>query len=110
MALIALEKYEEAIDCCTRCLEYDPDNKGVQSVLERVSKLKAAKDKKEQERQQRLWIEQQAKIKMHNALKVSSSPLLVTEALNSMMTLLEGTKHICPTQTRWVTEPLPSAL
>lgn len=71
MALVALERFEEAIDCCVRCLEYDSENKGVRTVLERATKLKAAKDKKEQERQQKLWREQQAKIKMNNALKVS---------------------------------------
>jgi len=69
MALAALERFEEAIDCCVRCLEYDSENKGVRTVLERATKLKAAKDKKEQERQQKLWREQQAKIKMNNTLK-----------------------------------------
>ncbi|KAF5393950.1 hypothetical protein D9757_000319 [Collybiopsis confluens] len=67
MALIALERLDEAIDCCKRCLSYDQENKGLQIVLERATKLKAAKDKKEMERRKRLKQEQEAKIKLNNA-------------------------------------------
>ncbi|KIK65624.1 hypothetical protein GYMLUDRAFT_240129 [Collybiopsis luxurians FD-317 M1] len=67
MALTALDRLEEAIDCCNRCLEYDQANKAVQTVMERASKLKTAKDKKEQERQERIRQEQKAKMKLNNA-------------------------------------------
>ncbi|KAF9076545.1 hypothetical protein BDP27DRAFT_1284388 [Rhodocollybia butyracea] len=72
MALISLDRLEEAIDCCKRCITYDQDNKGVQSTLERAARLKAAKDKKEQERQQRLRQEHEAKMKLHSALQERS--------------------------------------
>jgi hypothetical protein len=52
-ALVALERAEEAIDCCTRFLAFD-QNKAINVVLDRARKLKAAQDKKEQERKERL--------------------------------------------------------
>lgn len=73
LALMSLERFEEAIDCCDRCLSYDVDNKGVQIVLERASKSKAQKDKKEKERQERLQREQAAKLQMNIAFRVRSS-------------------------------------
>ncbi|KAJ4472153.1 40S ribosomal protein S7 [Lentinula aciculospora] len=69
MALIALERLEEAIDCCARCLEFDKHNNGVQDVLKRATKLKAAKDKKDLERQEKLQQNHLAKMKLNNALK-----------------------------------------
>ncbi|KAJ3723363.1 40S ribosomal protein S7 [Lentinula raphanica] len=69
LALIALERLSEAIDCCTRCLDYDKDNKGVQGVLERATKLKEANDKKEFERQEKLRKEKLAQAKLNNAFK-----------------------------------------
>ncbi|KAJ3967732.1 40S ribosomal protein S7 [Lentinula raphanica] len=69
LALIALERLSEAIDCCTRCLDYDKDNKGVQGVLERATKLKEAKDKKEFERQEKIREEKLAQANLNNAFK-----------------------------------------
>ncbi|KAJ3758230.1 40S ribosomal protein S7 [Lentinula raphanica] len=69
LALIALERLSEAIDCCTRCLDYDKDNKGVQSVLERATKLKEANDKKEFERQEKIRKEKLSQAKLNNAFK-----------------------------------------
>jgi hypothetical protein len=97
MALISLDRLEEAIDCCKRCITYDQDNKGVQSTLERATKLKAAKDKKEQERQQRLRQEQEAKMKLHNALQVGA--LCATSLCDIYLTGTKGKKYIRPTKT-----------
>ncbi|KAJ3990335.1 40S ribosomal protein S7 [Lentinula detonsa] len=69
LALIALERLGEAIDCCARCLDSDKDNKGIQGVLERATKLKTAKDKKESERREELRQEHLAKVKLNDAFK-----------------------------------------
>lgn len=49
VALLSLWKYEECIDCCTRCLEFDPANTSVKTVLERANAAKSLKDEKEKE-------------------------------------------------------------
>ena len=54
LALIQLERYDEAIDCCDRCLCFDKDNKDVRTLRERARQEKTIKDKKERERQDRL--------------------------------------------------------
>ncbi|KAJ4492833.1 40S ribosomal protein S7 [Lentinula edodes] len=69
MALVALDRLEEAIDCCTRCLEFDKDNKGVLGVLEHAAKSKATKDKVDLERKEKLRQELLAKAKLDNAFK-----------------------------------------
>ncbi|KAJ3743389.1 40S ribosomal protein S7 [Lentinula detonsa] len=69
LALIALERLGEAVDCCARCLDSDKDNKGIQGVLERATKLKTAKDKKESERREELRQEHLAKVKLNDAFK-----------------------------------------
>ncbi|KAJ7477070.1 hypothetical protein B0H11DRAFT_1809238, partial [Mycena galericulata] len=45
LALVALERADEALDCCDRCLKFDPENKGVtklQQVKEAKYKLNVA--------------------------------------------------------------------
>ncbi|KZW03855.1 TPR-like protein [Exidia glandulosa HHB12029] len=61
LALNALERYEEAIDCCTRCLAYDPTNASVKATLAKAEKSfdfqkrrraeKAEKERLEKERE-----------------------------------------------------------
>ena len=46
LALVALERLDEAIDCCERCLQFDKENASVKSTLEKALKLKEAKEKK----------------------------------------------------------------
>ncbi|KAK0467998.1 40S ribosomal protein S7 [Desarmillaria tabescens] len=69
MALVSLERVDDAIDCCVRCLDYDADNKAVRGVLERATKIKAEKEKKGKERQERLRKEQEAQRKINSAFK-----------------------------------------
>ncbi|CDO68732.1 hypothetical protein BN946_scf184652.g59 [Trametes cinnabarina] len=33
LALIALERYDEALDCCDRCLQFDKDNKAERNIV-----------------------------------------------------------------------------
>lgn len=69
MALFALERYEESIDCCERCLEYDPENKGVRTVRDRSAEAKAEKLRRESEKQERLQREQKEKKLLQIAFK-----------------------------------------
>ncbi|KAF8897182.1 40S ribosomal protein S7 [Infundibulicybe gibba] len=70
LALIALDRVEEAIDCCLRCLEFDHDNNGVKDLLERANKSKAQKDKRENERLERIRKENEAKQLLLAAFRV----------------------------------------
>ena len=51
MALIALERYDDALDACDRCLQFDKDNKTVQAAREKAGKLKEMKELSECARQ-----------------------------------------------------------
>ncbi|KAF4619617.1 hypothetical protein D9613_005433 [Agrocybe pediades] len=69
LALMKLERLEEALDCCDRCLSYDPDNSGVNTVKERALKAKEEADRKEREKQERIRREEEKKLKMKMALR-----------------------------------------
>jgi tetratricopeptide (TPR) repeat protein len=72
LALIALERLEEALDCCDRCLSFDPDNKGVQSVRHKAREAKAAMDQRQKERLERIKRERNAEQLLQAAFKVRS--------------------------------------
>ncbi|KAG5637313.1 hypothetical protein H0H81_005006 [Sphagnurus paluster] len=69
VALLALDRVEEALDCCDRCLEFDPENKGIQQLRVRAADAKEVKDKREQERAERLQKEQEAERLMDFAFR-----------------------------------------
>jgi len=69
LALVALDRVDEAIDCCLRCLQSDPANKSVQSAHQRALELKREKERKEQEKIERLQKEQEAKRKLYLAFR-----------------------------------------
>ncbi|KAG2356973.1 hypothetical protein BDR07DRAFT_1453261 [Suillus spraguei] len=69
MALLALERYEESLDCCERCLEYDPENKGIRSVRDRSAKAKAEKLRQESGKEERIHNEQRVKKLLQVAFK-----------------------------------------
>lgn len=73
LALNALERYDEAIDCCERCLQYDPNNKSVQGVRERATQLKETKGRKEKEKQEKLRQERLREQRLREAYNVSMS-------------------------------------
>ncbi|KAH8106145.1 ribosomal protein S7e-domain-containing protein [Cristinia sonorae] len=68
-ALVALDRIEEGLDCCDRCLEHDPDNAIVRDLRNRAAKLKEAKDKKEAERLERIRKEKEEERKLHVAFQ-----------------------------------------
>lgn len=69
-ALLSLDRVEEALDCCERCLTFDPDNQGIKTVQERATKRKETKEKQERERQERLRKEREEKLAMQTAFRV----------------------------------------
>ena len=72
VALLALDRPEESLDCCDRCLMYDPDNEGVRSVRDRALKVKAEKSRQDSEKKERILKEQREKTLLRNAFKVHS--------------------------------------
>ena len=86
MALIALERYDDALDACDRCLQFDKENKTVQAVREKAAKLKETKERKERERQERIRQEQLKQERLRAAYKASKCSLLrLNDALNAML-------------------------
>ncbi|KAG0699875.1 40S ribosomal protein S7 [Suillus ampliporus] len=69
VALLALDRIEESLDCCERCLEYDPENSGVRSVRDHSAAAKAEKDRKENEKQERIYNEQRERKLLQVAFK-----------------------------------------
>ncbi|KIL68199.1 hypothetical protein M378DRAFT_185237 [Amanita muscaria Koide BX008] len=69
LALLALERVEEALDCCDRCLSYDTSNQGIQAVKKRMEKAKMEKDEKERRRQERIQKEKEAEWKLKTAFR-----------------------------------------
>ncbi|CAL1701335.1 unnamed protein product [Somion occarium] len=76
-ALIALDRLDEALDCCDRCLQFDAENKGIQTLRDRALQLKEAKEKREQEKQERIWKEKEEKLRIQKALDARGLLILV---------------------------------
>jgi len=70
LALLKLERTDEALDCCDRCLSYDPENSSMKAVKERTLKAKEEAERKEREKQERIRKEEEKKLKMKMALRV----------------------------------------
>jgi hypothetical protein len=71
MALIALDRFEEALDHCDRCLSFDKNNRSVQVLRERASKAQTEKARKETERLQSIQREQNSQRQLNTAFRVS---------------------------------------
>jgi tetratricopeptide (TPR) repeat protein len=69
-ALVNLGRYDEAEDCCARCLSYDPNNVGVKAIQQRGLKLKEEAERREREKQERIKKEEAAKLVLKMALRV----------------------------------------
>ncbi|TFY59271.1 hypothetical protein EVJ58_g5880 [Rhodofomes roseus] len=69
LALVALERFDEAIDCCDRCLQFDEKNKDVRALRQRAEGQKFAKEEKEKKRQERIRKEQEHKRRLEVAFK-----------------------------------------
>jgi tetratricopeptide (TPR) repeat protein len=70
LALLALERAKEALDCCVRCLAIDPENIGIKGVKERARNLKEKQDQKAAAEEDRKKQEGQKRKALSAALKV----------------------------------------
>lgn len=70
LALIALDRLEEALDCCARCLSFDAENKSIQTIRNQVVTAKSEMDRKEREKLERSRKEEEVKRRMSLACKV----------------------------------------
>ena len=70
VALVAVERYDEALDCCDRCLAYDHDNAGVKSLRTKAADLKEKKEAKERRRAEKLRREKEEAVRMAAAFRV----------------------------------------
>lgn len=69
VALLCLDRSEEALDCCDRCLSFDTHNQGVKSVRDRAAKAKAETDRKQREKEDRLRKERDEERALQAALE-----------------------------------------
>ena len=74
LALVALERYEEAVDSCSRCLIIDPANQQVSSLKAKAEKLHDEKVKKEREKERRLREADEKRRRLQVAFKVCCAP------------------------------------
>jgi len=70
LALLALDRVDEAIDCCKRCLAFDPSNKGMESMHERALKAKKEQEAQDREREERIKKKQEEKAILAAAYQV----------------------------------------
>lgn len=71
-ALVALERYPEARDCCDRIISLDPTNGAAHSLRTKVLLLQKTKEDKEMARQRQMEAAKLEKRRLQQALKVSS--------------------------------------
>jgi tetratricopeptide (TPR) repeat protein len=98
LALLALERVDEALDCCHRGLQIDKDNKSILGVRERTMKVKAEKERKEQERSDRILKEKELKRRLDAAFQVI--PHLLVRYTNNVTDAI-GTKPDPNNKSRW---------
>ena len=77
VALLALERLDEALDCCDRCLAFDRDNMSVQAVRKQAATKKTAREQKEKDRLEKLRQQREEERRMKVALKVSAGRIAI---------------------------------
>ncbi|KAI0347416.1 TPR-like protein [Trametopsis cervina] len=77
-ALTALERYEESLNCCDLCLEFDPDNTGISTLREKTSRLKETRDRKTKEKEERLKREIEEKRQLQLAYKARNLIVMIS--------------------------------
>jgi tetratricopeptide (TPR) repeat protein len=70
LALLALDRVDEAIDCCNRCLAFDSSNTVIRNLNERALKVKKEKEAREQARRERIKKEQEDRAILAAAYRV----------------------------------------
>lgn len=70
-ALFTLDRYVQAVDCCMRCLEFDPENTGVLSLRDQASKAQSLVEDKIRIKAENKRKEQAERTRLKAALTVS---------------------------------------
>ncbi|KAH7914383.1 40S ribosomal protein S7 [Hygrophoropsis aurantiaca] len=78
VALLALERLDEALDSCDRCLAFDSDNEGVKSIRERILKKQYDQNRKEREERERMQKERESQDRLMMAFKERNLMLVKT--------------------------------
>lgn len=68
--MLALDRVDEAVDCCSRCLAFDPSNTGVKSIHDKALKAKKEKETRERSRQERIKKEEEESMILAAAYQV----------------------------------------
>ena len=88
LALLALERAEEALDCCMRCLAIDPENVSIKGVMEKARNLKERQDQKATAEADRRKREEHKRNALSAALKVRQTCASLYEGESSRVILL----------------------
>jgi len=82
-ALVRLGRLAEALDCCTRCLAYDPTNEGIVMLAEKAKNMKYEEDKTARKKEEQRKKENVAVITLKKAFWVRFVIMLCPEYKNS---------------------------
>ena len=90
-ALIALDRAEEALEYCDRCLSFDKNNRSVQAVRQQAENAQAARHKKEEERLQNAQRENKTRRLLSSALQVRVTPIVdIANTIANVSTLFRN--------------------
>jgi len=81
VALLALEKLEEGLDCCDRCLRFDPTNSSVRGLRDKIARAKFEKDQRDAEKAERSRKEREERRIMTAAFQVRVGSRFLTDDL-----------------------------
>jgi tetratricopeptide (TPR) repeat protein len=70
VALVALQRYDEALDCCDRLLDIEPTNNPTQTLRIKLLASETAQKAKEAEKVKQEQIKRAERLRMKTALKV----------------------------------------
>ncbi|ESK93745.1 40s ribosomal protein s7 [Moniliophthora roreri MCA 2997] len=104
-ALIELERWEEALDCCTRALSHDSKS-DIKVLLEKATKKKEEGERKEKEKQERLEKEKVQERMLRMALR-SRNIMLPPLLRNSPNTKPDDYPHFDPEDPTYQTLIIP---
>lgn len=107
LALVALERYEEAVDSCSRCLDFDSTNQPVSSLKAEAEKLRNAQVKKEREKQERIREAEEKRKRLQVAFKVHG--ILNPKSLKAHTKCRKGTSLSYPIpreRQKWIINPI----
>ncbi len=92
-ALVALDRPEEAVDACVRCLSFDPNNAGVKILKHRAEVATAANQKKEADREARRRNEESLanKLKKTFRVRMHCHSIILNNIMVTNLYILAGT-------------------